>query len=77
MYFELRLGILDQKCVKKAKCFVVFDLLIQNFDLFVPQSTLFILYYVLPILQIEAWSNSLLYTESIVTFLMSLLTTVQ
>jgi hypothetical protein len=42
-YFELHPGIMDQKCVKKAKCFVVFDLMIQKSNLSVQQSIMSIL----------------------------------
>jgi hypothetical protein len=49
---------------------------IQKFDLFVPQFVLFVLQSTLPIFQIKALSDSLLYIELVVAFLMSLLTIV-
>jgi hypothetical protein len=33
MYSKLRLEILDKKCVKKVKCVVVYNLMIQKLDL--------------------------------------------
>ncbi len=50
--------------------------MIQKFDLFVPQFVLFVLQSTLPIFQIKALSDSLLYIELVVAFLMSLLTIV-
>jgi hypothetical protein len=43
MYFELRLKIQDQKCVKKAKCFYVYNHVIQKSNMFVQQSALCVL----------------------------------
>jgi hypothetical protein len=68
---------LDKKCVNKAKCVVVFDLMIQKFDLSVLQSVLFLLPSTPPIFQIEALFNYLLYIEFVITLLMPLLTTMQ
>jgi hypothetical protein len=52
-----------KKCVKKVKCFVVSNLVIQKFDLSVQSFVLSILQSTLLILQIEALSNFLLYIE--------------
>jgi hypothetical protein len=60
--------------VKKEKCFIVYDRVIQKSNLFIQQFALFVLEFALLVLQNEALSDSLLYTKFVVALLMPLLT---